>query len=153
MADEQSDEGQEPEQTPPEPVKDWQAEADKWKNLARKHEQTARANMTAAQRLAQLEESQKTEAQKLTERAETAERTATSAQRDLLRYRVATTKAVPADLVDRLRGESEDELSADADALLDRLRPANQVPSFNGGPRTTPPANDMNALIRRSAGH
>lgn len=35
-----------------------------------------------------------------------------------MRQRVALAKGLPADLVDRLRGSNEDELSADADALL-----------------------------------
>lgn len=35
-----------------------------------------------------------------------------------LRLKVATSKSLPAELVDRLRGETEDELTADADSLL-----------------------------------
>jgi hypothetical protein len=44
---------------------DHEAEARKWKDLARKHETTAKANADAAKRLAALEDGQKTEAQKL----------------------------------------------------------------------------------------
>lgn len=45
-------------------VKDWAAEAEKWKALARKHEGTAKANSEAAKRLAEIEESQKSEVEK-----------------------------------------------------------------------------------------
>ena len=66
--------------------KDWQAEADKWKSLARKHEKTAKDNAEAAKRLTALEEATKTE----TERAvEAARREADKAVRDEVgeRYR------------------------------------------------------------------
>ena len=39
------------------PDKDWQAEASKWKALARKHEKAAKDNADAARRLAEIEES------------------------------------------------------------------------------------------------
>lgn len=49
------------------PDKDWQAEASKWKALARKHEQAAKDNADAARRLAEIEESGKTEQEHLAE--------------------------------------------------------------------------------------
>lgn len=74
-------------------------------------------------RLQQFEDANKTEAQRLTDqmtaavtRAETAEKTAT-------RLRVALAKGLPLDLADRLRGDSEDDLTADADALLALVNP------------------------------
>lgn len=39
-------------------------------------------------------------------------------EKELLRLRVASKKGLPADLTDRLRGETEQELEADADKLL-----------------------------------
>ena len=42
-----------------------------------------------------------------------------------LRLKVATSKGLPGELVDRLRGETEDELSKDADTLLALVKPAN----------------------------
>lgn len=44
--------------------KDWSAEAEKWKALARKHESTAKANADAAARLAKIEEASQTELEK-----------------------------------------------------------------------------------------
>lgn len=136
--------------------KDWQAEADKWKALARKHEGAAKANMSAAERLAALEESQKSEVQKWQDRATTLERTANESTAALARYRVAVAKGLPPELVDRLRGNSEEELAADADQLLELVRPntVTVTPSFNGGPRLTAPTGvDMNDVVRRMAGH
>jgi hypothetical protein len=46
------------------PDKDWQAEAEKWKSLARKHESTAKGNVDAAKKLADIEEANKTETEK-----------------------------------------------------------------------------------------
>ncbi len=52
----------------------------------------------------------------------------------LLRQQVATAKKLPQPLADRLRGETLDELNADADELLQALpRPA--AASLNGGER------------------
>lgn len=96
---------------PPKPEADWKAKSREW-------EKRAKANAGAATRLAQLEDQQKTEQQRLTERAEKAEREAQSHSVSLTRYRVAVAKGVPAELVDRLRGDTEDEIAADADALL-----------------------------------
>ena len=49
------------------PDKEWQAEATKWKALARKHEKAAKDNADAAKRLAEIEESGKTEQERLAE--------------------------------------------------------------------------------------
>ena len=125
---------------------------DYWKKRARENEAKAKANAAAAQRLAEFEESQKSEAQKLQEARDAAERRASEAERANLRYRVAVTKQLPPELVDRLRGDTEEEMSADADSLLALVKPA--APSYDGGGRTTAGAPaDMNALIRRAAGH
>lgn len=119
-ADAQPDAGTTPPDTgtATQPDTDWKAEADKWKSLARKHEEQAKANVAAAQRLAQIEDEQKTEAQKLTERASIAEQEAQAARLELARYRVAATKGLPADLAEHLVGATEEELSASADRLL-----------------------------------
>jgi hypothetical protein len=57
-----------------------------------------------------------------------------------LRLKVASSKGIPADLFDRLRGETEEELAKDADTLLALLKPAPKaddkgkgLPSLNGG--------------------
>jgi hypothetical protein len=117
--------GTEPEATGSGPgtgtVEDPTAELAKWKAMARKNEAQAKANADAAARLAQIEESQKTEQQKLADRAEQAERRAAEAELKVLRAEVASTKGIPAGLAQRLAGETREDLEADADSLLTHL--------------------------------
>jgi hypothetical protein len=106
------------------------------------------------QRLQEFEDRDKTEAEKLTERAEAAERTASESQQKLLRYEVALEKKLPAELASRLQGGSREEMEADADELLKLVQPAAPpVGGHDGGPRggSQQPA-DMNQFIRQAAG-
>lgn len=126
---------QAPAQEPPaKPETDWKAEAKKW-------ETRAKENKTAAERLAALEESQKTEQQKLMERAEAAERERDQVRTEALRLRIAHEKGLTPKQAARLRGSSEEELAADADDLLAEFgttgprRPSGDV---GQGPRDTP---------------
>lgn len=128
--------------------KDWQGEAEKWKALARKHEGTARANADAAKRLAEIEDANKTEQQKLAERAANAEQQAEQARVELIRYKVAAEKGVPADLI---VGATEDELTAAADRLL-AFRggaPKPPAPDLKQGVRGSAPAADPNEMFRQ----
>jgi hypothetical protein len=104
--------------------KDWQAEAEKWKALARKHEANAKANAGAAAKLATLEEADKTEIQKLTDRVTLAEKRAEEAETKALRAEVAGSMGLTAAQAKRLVGSTEEELRADAAELLE---------SFGGG--------------------
>ena len=69
----------------------------------------------AADRLAQIEEANKTEAEKAAARAEAAEKRAAELETKALRAEVANAKGVPAAL---LTGSTQDELEAAADALI-----------------------------------
>lgn len=89
-----------------------------WKAEARKHEARAKENAAAAAKLAALEEAGKSEAEKLTQRAAAAEAERDTARQELLRSRTALAKGLPADLADRLRGNTEEEMAEDADRLL-----------------------------------
>lgn len=102
-------------------------------------------------KLKEFEDRGKTEAQRLAEARTEAEQRAATAEQSLLRYKVAAAKKLPVELAGRLQGATEDEMSADADALLKALKP--QAPSFDGGVRkpTAGPV-DMNSLIRQKAG-
>lgn len=81
-------------------------------------EREARENRAAAKRLAELEESNKSEQEKLADQLSTAVRERDEAIKAASRLRVAVEKGLPADLVDRLRGDTDDELAEDADKLL-----------------------------------
>ncbi|GGV91600.1 hypothetical protein [Streptomyces massasporeus] len=105
-----------------------------------------------AARLQELEDRDKTEAQKLAEAKAAAESEAATAKQELLRYRVAAKKKLPAELAARLRGATEEEMETDADSLLEVLG-QRQTPSYDGGVRKPAAApTDMNALIRSKAG-
>ena len=72
--------------------------------------------------LDQINAEKLTDIEKATNRATEAEKQLAAAQQTALRQKVALTKGLPADLVDRLRGDDEDSLAADADALLALLK-------------------------------
>src|SRR5690606_16574566 len=88
-----------------------------WKYNARKWEKDAKANSEAAKRWAEFEESQKSELQKLQERAEAAERERDEERRTRARLMAAAAHNLPTDLLDRLGGSTEEEISETAEAL------------------------------------
>src|SRR5690242_675195 len=95
-----------------------------WKQKAREQEARAKANAEAATRLQQFEDRDKTEAQKLTERAEAAERRAAEIEGRALRLEVAAEKGLTPAQAKRLVGETREQLEADADELLETFKPA-----------------------------
>jgi predicted Zn-dependent protease len=124
--------GEQAEQKTPEV--DWRAKAREW-------EKRAKANSEAAKRLAEIEEANKSAEQKAAEAHTQAQKRAEAAEGELARYRVALAKGLPADLAGRLRGDTEEDLAADADALLALIgerRPAGPKPDPSQGAR--PPA-------------
>jgi hypothetical protein len=100
-----------PAQEPPtKPETDWKAES-------RKHEARAKENDAKAKRLDEILESQKSDAEKLAARAEAAEKRASDLEQSALRDRIAREHDLPAELADRLRGATADELTEDAKTL------------------------------------
>jgi hypothetical protein len=118
MADNEAPQGAEPAETPdnPEPKEtDWKAEARKWESRAKDNLAKANAHEDAARRLAEIEEAQKTEAQKAQERLDAAEKRAAELELRSIRAEVAAAKGVPANL---LAGTTQEELEASADELI-----------------------------------
>lgn len=119
-----------------------QADID-WKAKSREWERKAKANSDAAARLALLEESQKTEAQKLADRAAQAEKERDEARLEAIRLEVAQSKGLTAGQARRLMGSTREELEADAAQfvadLKERARPSG---SADQGPRGTAPTAD-----------
>src|ERR1044072_1025931 len=108
-----------------------------------------------------FEDRDKTEQQRLEERAATAEGRATAAETKLMRFEIALDKGIPSRLINRLQGSTREELEQDADNLLQEfgLGEGGQTPTrpdFGAGVRSSggngEDAGDMNAIIRRSAG-
>ena len=132
-----------------------------WKQKAREQEARAKANAEAATKLQQLEDRDKTEAQRLTERAEAAEKRAAEIEGRAIRLEVAAEKGLTPAQAQRLVGETREQLEADADALLEMFKPATTtdevvVPSLDLGTRggTPMPLNGdpLEKALRNSLG-
>lgn len=67
-------------------------------------------------------ESQKSEQQKMADALEAASRERDDLKSQMMRLKVAREKQLPDSLVDRLRGETEEDMLADADALMSGLQ-------------------------------
>lgn len=97
------------------------AEIEKWKSLARQHESRAKANAEAAQRLEEIEQSQKSEVEKANDKIAKLQEANGSLQAELIRLRVATRHGLTEDQAARLIGTTEEELDADAQEFLKLL--------------------------------
>lgn len=124
-----------PDPKPPEPDPKPQGDGTDWKAEARKWEQRAKDNKSAADELEQLKEADKTEAQKAADRATEAEKRATEAEAKALRLEVAQDKGLTPAQAKRLAGTSKEELEADADELLATFAPASN--DDEGDPKGT----------------
>lgn len=100
---------------------------------ANKEAQNLRARLKELEPLAakakELEDANKTEAEKLSERATSAEDRAGKVEGELMRLRIAMRKGLTEKQASRLVGTTEEELEADADELLE---------SFGGEKKPTP---------------
>lgn len=117
-------------------------------------EAKARASELEA-RLKEYEDRDKSDQEKLAERATAAESAAAEATRSLLRLQVATSKGLGPEIAQFLTGETEDEMAAQADQLLALAKPA--PVTYDGGPRDTsepqgPPEESHNAFLLKVLG-
>jgi hypothetical protein len=146
--DQQSDKDKEP---------DWKAEATKWKTLARKHESKVKELSPLAAKLKEIEDSQKSEIDKIKEREQ-------ALQVELQGYRVAEIRRAAAsaagldsELAEFITAVDEEEAKAQAERLAERFKATakqQQSADFKQGTRTTPPApQSRDDLLRALAGH
>lgn len=109
------------------------------KALAAEREARKAAEKSAAEyaaRLKELEQANLSELEKAQRSAKEAQDQLTAITRQNLRNSVALTKGVPADLVEFLSGDTEDEIAAKADTLLARLNaPTSPLPDPTQGAR------------------
>ena len=115
MAENETPQGEAPVEGEQKQEIDWKAESRKWESRAKENLAAAKANEGAAKRLAEIEEAQKTEAQKAQERLEAAERRAAELELKATRAEVAAAKGIPTEL---LTGSTREEIEASADALI-----------------------------------
>lgn len=104
---------------------DWKAEAAKWKETSLKIEARAnsaaaeaKANASAAARLREIEDRDLSELQRAQRQVEELSARAAAAERAQLRSSVALEKGLPPQIVGALVGETAEELTAHAEALL-----------------------------------
>jgi hypothetical protein len=104
----------------------------------------------------ELENAQKSDQQKLSDERDELKSTATDATKEALRLRVAIDKKLPAELVDRLRGETKEELEKDADDLRKLLNEGgSETVDFEGGAAGKTSTSDEktpDSMIRQMAG-
>jgi hypothetical protein len=139
-----------PVKEPPKP--DQPVEETDWKAEARKWEQRAKENKTAADRLAELEEANKSEIQKATDKAAAAEKAAETAKAEALRWKVAAKHGISDEDADLfLTGTDEETLTKQAERLTervtDRKKKSNHVPREGSTPRE-PAEDEMRAFTR-----
>ena len=131
------------------------AEADKPDTVKRalqfERENTDKAKAEAEQlrkQLKQHEDAKKSDQEKLEERAATAEAEAGDWKQKYLRLQVGTEKGLPTALADRLRGDDEKEMAADADRLLEQWQPKKPAPGAADGGKGEADAADWDSEIR-----
>lgn len=126
-------------------------EAAKWKALSRKHEKQAK---DLADRLAQLEDKDKTESQRLTDKVTQLEKDLANQTARADRFEVAVEKGLDMVRAKRLTGSTREELEADADELTTwqagdaKPTPANPTTDLRGGgDPTEEPEVDVRAVV------
>jgi hypothetical protein len=94
----------------------------------------------AKERVSEFEEANQTELEKLTSKNTSLTDEARVTKAENIRLRVAIDKKIPADLIDRLRGDTQEELDADAEKLLSLVnKSGDENPDFDGGAREPAP--------------
>ena len=127
-----------------------QAEAKKWKDLSRKNEAKVKELSPAAQKLAEIEEANKTEIQRAADRAAAAEQRAVAAEQMYHRTLAAAHHDLGPDLISYITGSTEDEVNASAEALAlavntraselaaTQIQAATAAAAANGGAQARP---------------
>jgi DNA repair ATPase RecN len=145
------------------------AELEKWKAMSRKNEERAKENAEAAKRaeelqkrLDDLEAAKLTDAEKAERRLRDLEASVKSAQDaqkaaelSALKARIGAEKGVPAAFIDRLQGDDEASIAADADAILSAIPNdvRSQWPELGQGDRGKPVTKDpLEAALRSKLG-
>jgi hypothetical protein len=95
---------------------------DFWKQKAREQETRAKSNADAARRLAEIEDAQKTEQQRLADRQAQIERERDEARAEGLRYKAAATHGIGEDYFDLLGSGDEETIAGRAERVGSLLR-------------------------------
>jgi hypothetical protein len=139
----QSDQGKDGGQQQPDATR-LQQELDRWKAQARENETRAKANADAAKRLAEIEDSTKSDTERLTAKSAKLEADLGAANGEIARLQAAIEHGLSSeDLVLLPKGLSAEETKAAAKLLAERIGGGarqSDPPSFDGGARGKPGA-------------
>lgn len=129
---------------------------DDWKAKARKHEKASKASAKALEEvqaeLKKYQDRDKSAAEKAEEARKQLEDRASQAEAELMRLRVASKKNLPTDLAERLRGETEEELEADADRLSELVKTDKPSVDTDAGKGQSSGGKSFNDVLRERAG-
>lgn len=121
---------------PPEPTDDLGDSGKKALAAERKARRDAERQLKDMQdRLAAIEDAEKTETQRLADKLAEAEARATQAEANALRLQVAQSKGLSAAQAKRLVGSTQEELEADADEILEAFPGQGATPPPDPSPR------------------
>lgn len=120
--------------------------------FSRTWEKRAKENADAAKKLADIEEANKTEAQKLQDRLAEAEKELTEHRVRAIRASAAKEAGLDGDMAEFLTATEPDTALKQAKALAKRVQPA-KVDLRQGARQPTQPKDDANAWLRRAAGY
>lgn len=142
-----------------EPSVDWKAEARKWESRAKENFSKASENEKAAARLAEIEEANKSESQKLREQLDALTARATAAERDKERLSVLARHQIPEEYQDLVHGGDADSLDASAQkvkALIDtnatKDRGSFVIPDEGGSPNLALNGDGIEAALKKALG-
>ena len=113
------------------PEIDWKAEARKW-------EQRAKANNAAADELAKLKEASLSEQELAAKRAEETAAELRETKRKLHIYEAAKTAGIDASLLERMKGDTPEEIAANAEFIKSALGTAPKYPTVNDNGASAP---------------
>lgn len=119
---------------------------------AAKYRNQANANADAARKLAEIEDAQKSETQRLTEARATAEKEASDARAEAMRLRVAVRHGISDEDAELfLTGHDEETLIRQAEALQAKAQKVTTTPTSPAAPLTPPPAPAPRADLSQGA--
>ena len=123
-----------------------------WKQKAREQEKRAKENSTAADRLAEIENANKTEAEKAAAKIAELEADAASARVEALRFRVASEYGIDGEKAELLLTASDEEAMKKQAAAIksesdERKKQGNRVPAEGTNPQAKP--DEMTDFARR----
>lgn len=130
--------------TEPEPKEiDWKSEARKHEARAKENAAKAKANEGAAQRLAEIEEANKTAEQKANERLAAAEQRAAELEASANRATAANDHGIPVAILSGPKSSSPEDLSAYAEELI----------AFRGEQKQAPKSDSLSRVNQSSVGN